>query len=158
MTPAQQAIIVEQSIQGASVRDIAPMIQVHPSTVARARLQPEAQAQIAKIKAQLLDQAAQQSADNIIHVVQNYKAGIKEVIGYDKEGNPIEGVNTQLRDHGYKASVLILQSTGLLPHTQGPTLVQINNNVVLSPALERIMKLADSPQAMPIEAQEIVDI
>jgi hypothetical protein len=128
---------------------IAQSIGVHESTVSRALQKPEIQLQIAKIKAQLLDQAAQQSADNIIYAVQGYKQGIR---GDDGK------IDTQLRDHGYKASVNILQSIGLLPSHTAPTLIQINaNNIQLSPQMERFMAMS-APAGLPPDAEEIIDL
>lgn len=158
MTPQQVAIITDNHINGIPQHIIADQIGVTRECVNRNLHKPAIQEQIAKIKAQLLDQAAQQSADNIIHVVQNYKAGIKSVIGVDKEGNPIEAIDTQLRDHGFKASLRILESIGMLPSHTAPTLIQINNHVELSPQLEHIMQLADHVGAAPDEAQEIIDL
>jgi hypothetical protein len=157
MTPQQQAIIIDQTVQGATTRDIEAIVGLDHATIARAQHKPEIQKQIASIKAQLIDQAAQQSADNIIYVVSNYKQGIKTISSYTKEGEPIETVDAQLREHGFKASCKILESCGLLPHTQAPTLIQINNNITLTPQMERLMQIS-APADMPTEAQEIIDL
>ena len=149
MTPQQINTVSECIINGMSQREIAPLVGVSQPTICRNLQQSGAQEQIAKIKAQLLDQAAQQSADNIIFAVQGYREGIR---GDDGK------IDTQLRDHGYKASTLILQSTGLLQSHTAPTLIQINNNIELSPQLERIMRIADQVGAVPEDAGELIDL
>jgi hypothetical protein len=149
MTPQQSAIVIDKTVQGYPCRDIAPIVGLSHTAVNNHQNKPETQAQIAKIKAQLLDQAAQQSADNIIYAVQGYKQGIR---GDDGK------IDTQLRDHGYKASVNILQSIGLLPSHTAPTLIQINaNNIQLSPQMERFMAMS-APAGLPPDAEEIIDL
>jgi len=126
---AQENLIAKERANGKTFRQIETIAGIDHSTAHHHAKKPDVKAQIARIQARIMDKAADQAADNIIHAVTSYqKKDIKK--------------DPQLRDHGYKASVLMAQGMGILPsHSQSNMIVNILNqgNMAISPDILKIM-------------------
>jgi hypothetical protein len=146
LTP-QDIQIADARANGATIQQIANQIGKDKSTVSRQiNNSPDVKAQIARIQARIMDKAADKAADNIIHAVESYQTkGIKK--------------DPQLRDHGYKASILMAQGMGILPsHTQSSMIVNILNqgNMAIS---EDILKIiAGLPAKVDVPDLGIIDM
>lgn len=147
MLTAQDLQIADARANGATLQTIAKQVDRDISSVSRKiNNNPDIKAQIARIQDRIMQKAADQAADNIIHAVASYQTkGIKK--------------DPQLRDHGYKASVLMAQGMGILPaHSQSQMIININNsgNMAISPDILRIM--AGLPAAVELPELGIIDM
>jgi hypothetical protein len=99
--------IAEARAAGFPMGQIGTMVGVGKSTVQRRLQNPELKEAIEKIGAELLSCCVRTAADNIKYAIESYRAPwIKE--------------DSQLREHGFKASQRLLESIGIFPsHTIG---------------------------------------
>jgi len=142
--------IAKERAKGKTLRQIATISNVDKATVGRKITKnPDIKALIERIQNRVINSAASQAADNIIHAVTSYRSkGIKK--------------DPQLRDHGYKASVQMMQGMGILPsHTQSQMIININNSgqMVISQDVLNILKNLPKAEDLPgdcidIEPQE----
>ena len=123
LTPQDLAIATAQA-NGASSRIIAPLVGLHQSNVVRHEQRPDVKAQVDRIQAKVMAEAAEQSADNIIYAITKYKSkGIKD--------------DPQLREHGFKASNTMLQAIGILPsHAQSQLYINIQSTTNIQQSAE----------------------
>ena len=114
LTP-QDLIIADARANGLSQRQIEAVTGINDATVNRRLQKPDVKAQVDRIQARVMAEAAEQSADNIIYAINKYQSkGIKD--------------DPQLREHGYKSSNTMLQAIGILPsHAQSMLYVNIQS-------------------------------
>jgi len=145
MTPENIAKTAALTAAGMPLRTIAEKIGTSVTSVHRAK--QSAKDIIEAIRDDLINHTAKQSADNIKHAITAYR---------NKDSD------SQLREHGYKASTRMLETIGIYPsHTPSVLIQQIINdttNVAATPEslslLARAMGINQVDQ--PIDA-EIVD-
>lgn len=117
LTTEQDLIIVEGSVLGDKGRDIAEKAGCSPATVSiyqRGRLKDL----IEQVRTRVIDEALSVSADNVIHVIKNYKANQANNKGEEME-----------KSHGFTASMKNLESAGVLAsNVQSVTIQQIYND------------------------------
>ena len=117
LTTEQDLIIVEGSVLGDKGRDIAAKAGCSPATVSiyqRGRLKDL----IEQVRTRVIDEALSVSADNVIHVIKNYKANQANNKGEEME-----------KSHGFTASMKNLESAGVLAsNVQSVTIQQIYND------------------------------
>ena len=117
LTTEQDLIIVEGSVLGDKGRDIAQKAGCSPATVSiyqRGRLKDL----IEQVRTRVIDEALSVSADNVIHVIKNYKANQANNKGEEME-----------KSHGFTASMKNLESAGVLAsNVQSVTIQQIYND------------------------------
>ena len=117
LTTEQDLIIVEGSVLGDKGRDIAEKAGCSPATVSiyqRGRLKDL----IEQVRTRVIDEALGVSADNVIHVIKNYKANQANNKGEEME-----------KSHGFTASMKNLESAGVLAsNVQSVTIQQIYND------------------------------
>ena len=117
LTTEQDLIIVEGSVLGDKGRDIAAKAGCSPATVSiyqRGRLKEL----IEQVRTRVIDEALSVSADNVIHVIKNYKANQANNKGEEME-----------KSHGFTASMKNLESAGVLAsNVQSVTIQQIYND------------------------------
>ena len=117
LTTEQDLIIVEGSVLGDKGRDIAQKAGCSPATVSiyqRGRLKEL----IEQVRTRVIDEALGVSADNVIHVIKNYKANQANNKGEEME-----------KSHGFTASMKNLESAGVLAsNVQSVTIQQIYND------------------------------
>lgn len=144
LTPKDLAI-AEATAQGATTRDIEHAgIGLDHSNVARHLQRPDVKAQVDRIQAKVMAEAADQSADNIIYAIQSYKSK-------DIKDDP------QLREHGFKASNTMLQAIGILPsHAQSMLYVNIINqtNVQIGQELSELGRFLAAKR----QEAEVIDV
>lgn len=117
LTTEQDLIIVEGSVLGDKGRDIAQKAGCSPATVSiyqRGRLKEL----IEQVRTRVIDEALNVSADNVIHVIQNYQTNKATNKGEEME-----------KSHGFAASMKNLESAGVLAsNVQSVTIQQIYND------------------------------
>ena len=92
--------IADERVNGATLQKIANQNGFDVSTASRKLSKPELQEYINKLQTEIINKTLPLAADNIHHAISKYKSGDKE--------------DSQLREHGFKASLRVLESTGLL--------------------------------------------
>lgn len=126
MTPEQIATTAALTAAGIPHRQVAKQIGASPSAVMRAK--QSARELIESIRDDLIHSTAATAADNIKHAVKAYK---------DKDSD------SQLRDHGYKASQKLLETIGILPsHTPSVLIQQViqGDQIQITPELAQSIR------------------
>jgi hypothetical protein len=126
VTPEQIATTAALTAAGQSRRDVAGRLGVGKSSVQRAT--QSAREIIEAIRDDLIHTTAKTAADNIRHAIKAYK---------DKASD------TQLREHGFKASNRMLETIGIYPAHAPSVLVQqiIQGNAVqITPELAQSIR------------------
>ena len=101
-------------MQGMSQRQIEASTGINDATVARRQAKPEVKAYIEDMHQALITSSLHHSVSNIHHAIRSYQSdAILHV--KDDEGRIYDKVDTQLRDHGFKASIKLLEATNILP-------------------------------------------
>ena len=118
LTP-QDIQLAEQRAEGLPLHEIARQNGFHESTASRKLQKPEIKALVERIQAELIKTSIPQAAENIRHAVEQYKP---------QAALPTNQRDSQLREHGFKASQRLLESVGILPsHTPSVLIQQIFN-------------------------------
>ena len=138
MTPEQTATVAALTAAGLPRRIVAAHLGTSTSSVQRAT--KSAREIIAQIRDDLIHSTAAQAADNIKHAVKAYK---------DKDSD------TQLREHGYKASTKMLETIGILPsHTPSVLIQQViqGDAITITPELASSIRDGWSAQAIDVDS------
>ena len=126
VTPEQIATTAALTAAGKPIREITGLVGSSKSAVHRA--QQSAREIIEQIRDDLIHSTAATAADNIKHAVKAYK---------DKDSD------SQLRDHGYKASQKLLETIGILPsHTPSVLIQQViqGDQIQITPELAQSIR------------------
>ena len=149
LTTEQDLIIVEGSVLGDKGRDIAQKAGCSPATVSiyqRGRLKDL----IEQVRTRVIDEALSVSADNVIHVIKNYKANQANNKGEEME-----------KSHGFTASMKNLESAGVLAsNVQSVTIQQIyndNRNEIPESIKELISAVQKRDMCKSLD-EEVIDI
>jgi hypothetical protein len=142
MLTAQDMQICEARVEGATLQKIANQNGFDVSTASRKLSKPELQAYLDKLQIELINNTLPIAAENIHHAIGKYKSGAT-IKALTKDGQEIELPDSQLRDHGFKASLRVLESTGLL-NSHAPSVIfqQIINDNSQHIHLEEASKTA----------------
>ena len=138
MTPEQIATTAALTAAGKPIREITGLVGSSKSAVHRA--QQSAREIIEAIRDDLIHSTAATAADNIKHAVKAYK---------DKDSD------SQLRDHGYKASQKLLETIGILPsHTPSVLIQQViqGDQIQITPELAQSIRDGWSAQAIDVDS------
>jgi DNA-binding Lrp family transcriptional regulator len=153
-----EAQIIERTAAGESTREIAPHVGVSPATVQRRLRNPEVRAAIEAVQAQLTEQWLSKSAGNIAHAIEHYRDKAEIVI--DGKGKPHIQTDFQLREHGYRASIKVLESVGILASPAPSIFVQQIFNTQVNnfsdAAAQSILDRLSGSFTPPVEG-EIID-
>lgn len=107
----ERRLIAERTVEGKSARAIAEELDVNVGTViSHQKKDPKVRALITRLQNKLLDNSLETSVDNILHAVGKYQTTEK----------------TQEKDHGFKASLRVAESVGILSGAGGLA-IQVNN-------------------------------
>ena len=155
MTPQDMAI-ADDRVNGATLQKIANDHGMNVSTACRKLQKPELRAYLEEIQERLIHRSLEASVENIAYAVDYYRSPGEKVTVSRKDGSTcqVSQKNEQLMDHGYKASVKICESVGILPsHTQSQVIVNILNQgtVQISPAITRVLQqiFQSAPVSLP---------
>jgi hypothetical protein len=144
MTPENIAKTAALTAAGMPHRQVAAQIGASPSAVMRAR--QSAKDIIEAIRDDLINHTAKQSADNIKHAITAYR---------NKDSD------SQLREHGYKASTRMLETIGIYPsHTPSVLIQQIINdttNVAATPESLSLLARAMGLRQVESTADQVID-
>ena len=121
--------IEELAAAGHAHSFIGNAVGLHQTTITRTLQKPEIAARIEKLQNKVADQYMEDAVENFGHAITSYrKLGPKD--------------DFQLREHGFKASVEICRSIGILPSHAPSIMVQNVLNVsqtVNSPIVDRLL-------------------
>ena len=144
MTPENIAKTAVLTAAGMPHRQVAAQIGASPSAVMRAK--QSAKDIIEAIRDDLINHTAKQSADNIKHAITAYR---------NKDSD------SQLREHGYKASTRMLETIGIYPsHTPSVLIQQIINdttNVAATPESLSLLARAMGLRQVESTADQVID-
>lgn len=131
----------DQYLSGKTMEDIADIQDINKSTVSRRLTRPEVRKYIERIQEQFLTDNAEIAASNIKTVIANYQTS-KDI---------------QDKEHGFKASIRVLESVGILPApTQSIVYNQINQSTnIISPAISFLLNKHNSDLKFLLEGQII---
>ena len=102
--------IADERMNGATLQEIASKEGVHESTISRKLSRPEVKAYLDRLQSNLIEKTLPIAADNIHRCIESYKTKDKE--------------DSQAREHGFKASLKVMESAGLLPGNQQSIYIQ----------------------------------
>jgi ribosomal protein S13 len=145
MLTAEDIQIAEARVNGLSLRQIETQTGIDKDKAWRRLDKAEVKSLVETMQQRIAAEAYQSATDNIIHAIKSYQ---------------IEGIKNdpQLREHGYKASVRIAESIGILPsHTPSLILQQINQVEIhnyLDPAAQNALSHLGI-EAGAVDAEEI---
>lgn len=144
MDPCTSLHMQQLAIEGKSQTEIAAILSVDPSTVSRNLSDESIKAKIAYCRNELVAKAYSKSVDNVVKVIEDYQT---------PAANKDELVR---REHGFKASLRVMESMGLIESRTQPAFVQNilvqNNNQYISPLTEKALS-----QALTVVDAEIID-
>ena len=123
LTPQDMAI-AEARVSGKSLQEIATPANVHESTISRRLAKTEVREYIEHLHQDLIASSLGKAVGNIYHAINSYVTGAT-IKAITKDGKEIDLTDTQLREHGFKASLKLAESVGILP-AQAQTIL-INN-------------------------------
>ena len=123
--------IADERMNGATLQEIASKEGVHESTISRKLSRPEVKAYLESIHQRIITEGISKATENLIHAVDSYKT---------------KDADHQLKEHGFKASLEVSRSIGLLPsHTLAPqitTILNVQNNQYITPVVMKAIKLS----------------
>ena len=102
--------IADERMNGSTLQEIASKEGCHESTISRKLSKPEVKAYLDRLQSHLIEKTLPIAADNIHHCIESYKTKDKE--------------DSQAREHGFKASLKVMESAGLLPGNQQSIYIQ----------------------------------
>jgi predicted DNA binding protein len=113
MITPEELQMADKRVDGASEQKIADGMGITKSKVHRHLSKPEVRTYIEEINQDLIQNALDAASENIKYAVKSYKEGavIKKM---SKKGEVFEVADEQLRDHGFKASIRLLESNQIL--------------------------------------------
>lgn len=143
MDACEKLRVGQMVIDGMSAKDIAPQMGCSEATIYRVIADKDVKARINHCRALIAEQAYTEAANNVIQVIKDYKS----------PANGEDRASLQAKDHGFKASVKVLESMGLLA-SQSPSLFvqQIYNTQVNN----MVSPLVDQALARSLEVQDVV--
>ena len=155
--------IAELTCQGLNQREIAKEIGLAQQTVSYHLAKPDLKAIVNKIHDRLADKVIERAASNLEHAIEHYQDEPREVILKDAKGNEKDVrlvVDEQLREHGFKGTLRMLEAVGILASPAPSIFVQqIYNTQVNSfgdAAVQGILDRLSSTFSPPVEG-EIID-
>ncbi len=159
MDTRQIETIVQGAIAGASTRAIGADIGMHHSVVAKKLHDPAIRARIETMQLRAIEEHADIVFSNMDHAIRAYQAASKPVSIMDKAGRITTTMeyDEQLREHGFKYGMALMQGIGILPsHAPSVFIQQINqSNTVNIDA--HVQALSHGFHLTPQDDSEIVD-
>lgn len=138
---------------GNSTAEIAKTLQTTPKTVSAVLKAKPTRALLKEMKDRLINEGLPKATEVVINTIHAYSDALET----DDLGRPTqEGL--QRRDHGMKASLRLLEATGLLPSPQAPILVtNIDKSTTIVPMIN-IMLAKEMASVTPPEAQNVEQV
>lgn len=149
MNTEQDLAIVEGIVAGDTVRDIAKKADCSIGTVSiqsRGRLREL----IEKVRTRVIDEALTDSAENVIHVIKNYRKNKATDKGEEME-----------KSHGFAASMKNLESAGVLAsNIQSLTIQQIynDNRNEIPESIRQLLNTVQKRDMCKSLDEEVIDI
>jgi hypothetical protein len=153
MLTVQEMQIAEQRVQGKSLRQIEASTGINDATAARRLSKPEVKAYLEKLQAALINKTLPKAVGNIHSVVHKYLTAPDD---------------SKRCEHGFKASLKVMEAAGLLPGNATSIYIQQiyndNRTEVPESIAEIILSLTHRDQANksllaePIDTEVIPDV
>lgn len=159
LTPQDMAI-AEARVSGKSLQEIATPANVHESTISRRLAKTEVREYIEHLHQDLIASSLGKAVGNIYHAINSYVTGatIKMIT---KDGTTIDITDTQLREHGFKASIKLAESVGILP-AQAQTILINNiyndNRTEMPEAVRELFAKVTTSGGKGLLNEEVIDI
>lgn len=152
-SPEVKASVATALVAGVHQRVIAESLGVSQPTISRMKDKGELKPYIEQAQLALLD-SLPDAIGNIKHAIDSYQKPGEKVKIRDKDGNEKEKIiiDEQLRDHGFRASLKVAESVGILPtNLQSQTIVNILNQTenVINPIVVEYLKSRPGLLNMP---------
>ena len=109
MLTAETLQIADERIQGATLQEISSVRGLHESTISKKLSKPEVKAYLDKLQSELIAKTLPQAVDNIHQAIEGYKTAPDE---------------SKKCEHGFKASLRLMESAGLLTSNQQSIYIQ----------------------------------
>ena len=140
--PEYQAAVVKGTIEGKPQRTIAKETGSSQATVSRTLQREDAKARIEAAVNELIETSLDPAKKNIARLIQNY---------WDE-------TDPKRLDHGYKATVKLLEAVGILPARTTSVLIQniVNAETPLIPPI--IQKLLDAEKEANRDCPELIEV
>ncbi|HHT9145684.1 MAG TPA: hypothetical protein ACFYD4_08415 [Candidatus Wunengus sp. YC61] len=142
----QDVEIAEARAKGQTLQEIANTHGLDPSVPCRRLQRPEMIELVERLHADLINTSLDTSIDNLRHVVKVYQTTPKD--------------DPQLREHGYKTSVRIAESVGILPSRTPSTLVQQiynqSGDITITTELDQLSQFLRHQWS--VDAPDMVDV
>jgi len=126
-----------------TIREIAQKLDVSASTVNRVLKDSDVKDIVEECKTILASRTYKKSIENIVNVIEDYDKPVTEAQMIDGK---LKGDLYQRKEHGFKASLEVGRSIGLLPsHTLAPqitTILNVQNNQYITPVVMKAIKLS----------------
>ena len=101
--------IVDERVNGATLQEISTPRGIHESTVSKRLSRPEVKAHLERLQSSLIEKTLHLAVDNIHQVVDGYRTAPDE---------------SKKCEHGFKASIRLMESAGLLTSQQQSIYIQ----------------------------------
>ena len=142
LTPQDIAIAVAR-VNGATLRDIEPIVGLDHSNVGRKLNTEQIKSLIDQLNHNLINTSLQTATENIQLAIDQYKP--------QAQAKPKDR-DSQLREHGFKASQRILEAVGILPSHAPSVMIQniYNGNTIVSNDLGKLLTSIFQPEPVTI--------
>jgi mRNA degradation ribonuclease J1/J2 len=144
--------------QGKTYAQIAEATGRNKIVVSRHMQKKKIKALIEAVQQDLMSETLQDAADIVKMAIKNYKNPAKEIF-ITKKGEKVEVIDKQLRDHGFKAAMAMMQGIGVTPSASQATYVQNiyndNRRVEIPQEIQEFLKARRAEVAIPAEYEEI---
>lgn len=148
MDRMQKLVITTNAIAGLPQTEIAEKVGVSNATVCRYLQKEKIKNIIEAAQSKIAARALKPALDNVVGLIQDYSKPIVD---------PESKYELQRKDHGFKASKMVLESAGLIGATPSHTVNQVfvqNNQQYISPVVDRALEMAmKTPQDVVIDAE-----
>jgi predicted transcriptional regulator len=149
MNECNKLYLSQLAIEGHSQAAIADKMGISSATVSRTLSDDNIKAKIAYCRNEIVEKAYDKSVDNVVQVIQDYNNKAT-----DKDG-------LMRKEHGFRASMRMLESMGLIESRTSPSFIQNiliqNNQTVVSPLVDQVISSTIGNQLKTIEVLPVVD-
>ena len=135
MDKCNELWVEQMKAEGKSNVAIASKLDVHPATIGRIVNREDIKARIDYCRDLIAKEAYAKSVQNVVQVINEYN---------DPTDDPDNKITLQRKQHGFTASMKVLESIGIVSgNSMAPTInniLNIQNSNIISPVVENLLK------------------
>jgi predicted transcriptional regulator len=158
VTSEEEAKMVALRLEGKTHSAIANEVGTSVVTVCRHLNKKEMKVLIENIRNDIISETLGDAAENVKMAIKNYRNPQKETI-ITKGGEKAEIIDKQLRDHGFKASLAMMQGVGVIPSAAPATYIQNvyndNRRVEIPVEIQEFLQARKSEVVIPAEYEDL---